>query len=266
MTWALFSVAIVIAAVTATTGRASSDEALRRELTLVSGHSLFFGHQSVGANILDGLRDLAAQEGVAVQIGQVESGAGVKPGTWTHAYVGENTRPDLKIGDFERMLAGDARPEVAFLKLCYADVREDTDVRALLGQYQAALARLAAEHPETTFVHVTVPLTVVQRGPKAFVKRILGRAPGAFMENVRREEFNELLRGLAASRNEPLFDLARVESTTPQGVRQSHTWRSLTTPELVPAYASDGAHLNETGRRRAARELVRVLAAATRAR
>ena len=60
------------------------------------------------------------------------------------------------------------------------------------------------------FVHVTVPLTAAQSGLKSLVKRPMGRAP----DNVRLEEYNQLLRRTYAGR-EPIFDLARLESISP---------------------------------------------------
>jgi lysophospholipase L1-like esterase len=108
---------------------------------------------------------------------------------------------------------------------------------------------------------VTLPLTTVQTGLKAFAKRLLGRAPYGTVENVRREEYNELLRAAYAGR-EPLFDLARIESTAPDGSAVRVRWQGAVAPALAAQYTDDGGHLNVEGRRRAARELIAVLAAA----
>jgi hypothetical protein len=119
---------------------------------------------------------------------------------------------------------------------------------------------LRAKHPATTFVHVTLPLTEEQGGAKALAKRLLGRAPGGTIENVRREEYNTLLRRAYAGR-EPLFDLARIESTAPDGSAVKVRWNGREAPALAAVYTDDGGHLNAAGRLRAARELVSVLAA-----
>jgi hypothetical protein len=122
------------------------------------------------------------------------------------------------------------------------------------------VAELQARNPGTRFVHVTAPLSTVQSGPKAWAKRLLGKAPYGLVENARREEFNALLRE-AYSGKEPVFDLARVESTLPDGTRTTVSWQARTLPVLADPYTDDGGHLNEQGRLRAARELLSVLAA-----
>jgi hypothetical protein len=79
---------------------------------------------------------------------------------------------------------------------------------------------------------------------------------------VRRDEYNRLLRATYAGR-EPVFDLARVESTAPDGTRVTVTWNGITAPALSPAYTDDGGHLNARGRLAAAREFLTVLAQAS---
>lgn len=238
---------------------AAGDPALRAELEALSRRRVFFGHQSVGVNVLDGLRQLAAQQGVGVRVAEV--GAGVPAGTFGHAFVAENGDPRRKLRSFaaafESGAAGGA--EIALLKFCFVDVKADTDVAALFAEYQASLAQLRARHPGTAFVHVTVPLTTIPGGAKATVKRMLGRAPTELLENLRRDEYNALVRKAYAGK-EPLFDLARVEALRPDGTAETFEWQGRAVPALVPAFSDDGGHLNAEGQRRAARELVGVLA------
>jgi hypothetical protein len=80
------------------------------------------------------------------------------------------------------------------------------------------------------------------------------------LENIRRQEYNNLLRQAYQGR-EPIFDLARVESTTADGRAATATWQGKSVPILVKEYTDDGGHLNALGRTRAARELIAVLAA-----
>jgi lysophospholipase L1-like esterase len=108
-------------------------------------------------------------------------------------------------------------------------------------------------------MHITAPLTIVQRGIKGNLKKMIGRTPSGAIENIRREEYNELLRQTYRGR-EPLFDLARVESTAPDGTAVTGEWKGKVAPEMAPAYTDDGGHLNAAGRLRAARELVSILA------
>ncbi|HEY6098072.1 MAG TPA: hypothetical protein VIW03_01490 [Anaeromyxobacter sp.] len=199
---------------------------------------------------------------MALRIVETDGARGVSAGTFAHALVGANGAPASKLQGFENALVG-ADVDVALVKFCHVDVEAGTDARALFARYQETLAALRARHPRTTFVHVTVPLTAIQGGVKAIVKRLTGRAPAGVIENARREEFNELLRR-AVRGKEPLFDLAEVESTAPDGARATHEWGGRAVPALVPQYTDDGGHLAGEGRARAARQLVAVLAAASR--
>ena len=55
-------------------------------------------------------------------------------------------------------------------------------------------------------------------------------------------------------------DLAGVESTHPDGTRESFTSRGKDYFALVPSYSHDGRHLNEPGRRAVAEALLVFLA------
>jgi|WetSurMetagenome_2_1015567.scaffolds.fasta_scaffold268659_2 hypothetical protein len=238
------------------------DPAVRAGLEALSRRSVVFGHQSVGMNLLDGLQQLAAREGVPLRIVDVSAAPAAPPRTLAHLFVPENGKPATKLERFAQALEAirAGGPDIALLKLCYVDFDPPIDVAALFARYQETFARLQAAHPGTRFVHVTAPLTTVQGGPRAWAKRLLGRTPYGLAENARRDEFNTLLRTAYEGRA-PIFDLARTESTRPDGSRATATWNGRTFPVLVEAYTDDEGHLNQDGRLRAARELLAVLAA-----
>jgi hypothetical protein len=223
---------------------------------------IFFGHQSVGANIMEGVADVLRDEpriGLRV-VGDEDSLAG-GGGVFAHGRVGRNGDPALKTDDFARLVEGPLRGgvDVAFHKYCYADITEATDVAAVFGYYQTTMARLRAEFPGVVFVHVTTPLVRVQSGPRATLKLLLGKSPGRYDGNFARERFNDLMRD-AYRGKEPLFDLAAVESTRPDGSREAIRSGKQSGYALVPAYTMDNSHLNEVGRRRVAEELLVFLA------
>ncbi len=244
---------------------------MKTELEIVAQRRIFFGHQSVGDNILEGLRHLAATQGVSIQVADASSTSGGDGAFLIHARVAENGNPMLKFRSFAVALATvpGAPPDIALVKLCYADFEQDTDAALVFAKYQQTVSELKTRHPATTFVHATVPLTTVQRGLqggwKAIVKRLLGRAPQGFLQNTRREEYNAQLRKAYRGR-EPLLDLAEIESTRADGTTETASWSGGLVPALVGAYASDDGHLNREGQLRAARGLVRVLASVSRAR
>jgi hypothetical protein len=241
----------------------ASDKALRAELALLATKRIYFAHQSVGANILQGVAELAQGAGVPLRIAQARRATEVPARTFGHFFVPENGAPLEKLVNFEVALGASSGIDIALIKFCYVDVDAGTDAAALFAHYQATVALMRAENPRTVFVHVTLPLTTVQTGPKALAKRLLGRAPYGTIENVRREQYNALLRRAYAGR-EPLFDLARLESHAPDGTVVNVSWDGSIAPAMASAYTDDGGHLNARGRDLAARELIRVLAAAAR--
>ncbi len=238
----------------------AADPGLRADLERVARETIYFGHQSVGANLLQGVAELAAEEGVPVRIVRADRASDLPPGSFGHTFVAENGAPLEKLKNFRRAL-GSAPVDAALLKFCFVDIEAETDVKALFAAYRQTIAELRKSHPGTVFVHVTLPLTSEQVGWKALAKRLLGRPPAGMIENVRREEYNRMLRDAYGGR-EPVFDLARAESTAPDGAPVRERWRGLAAPALAPQYTDDGGHLNADGRRRAARELIAVLAAA----
>jgi hypothetical protein len=151
---------------------------------------------------------------------------------------------------------------IALHKYCYADIQADSDVEDLFRHYQETTDRLRRERPDIRFVHMTTPLTRVQSGPKAVIKKLLGRAPDHYAANMRREVFNDLLREAYAGSGS-LFDLAAIESTRPDGRRESIRLGGRTSYALVAAYTTDGGHLNRSARRLVAEQLLIFLAQQT---
>jgi hypothetical protein len=236
-----------------------SDPLLKGQLESISRARVYFGHQSVGYNVVQGLAELAAEAGVPLRIFEISDSLRDAPTGFLHGRVGRNTDPVSKLESFRRTVASAPGVDVALLKFCYVDFDDRTDAAALFARYQAAIAELRAVSPGTKIVHVTAPLTTVQGGLKAFVKELIGREPYGLADNLRREQYNELLRRAYEGR-EPVLDVARIESTTPDGRRFTVESGGKAVPAMVPAYTDDGGHLGPQGRRRVALELVSVLA------
>ena len=91
------------------------------------------------------------------------------------------------------------------------------------------------------------------------MKRALGCVPAGLAENAKREEYSDLVRRAYAGK-EPVFDLARLESTAPDGSVASASDGVRQVPSLVAVYTEDGGHLNPDAQLRLARELLSVLA------
>lgn len=223
---------------------------------------IFFGHQSVGSNIMDGVASLVREDpSLGLRVVEADSIPSLQGGYFAHGAIGQNGQPVGKTDDFARRVENGLheRVDVAFHKYCYVDIDTRSDWEQVFAHYRDSMARLAAAYPEVTFVHVTVPVTHVQTGPKALVKKLIGRAPGGYLDNLRREQFNERMRREYSGR-EPLFDLAAIEATSPDGRQEVFSFDGMTGRALHVPYGSDGRHLNEHGRRRVAEELLVMLA------
>ena len=231
------------------------------ELQQLAGLKIFWGHQSVGANILDGMQELlSAHPQIPLQIVAVKEPNTLTPGVLSHANVGNNGDPASKIKDFVRMVDDGVgnQTDFAFFKFCYIDFNDRSDVKKVFEKYKTAMQSLKEKYPETRFMHATIPLLTVQTGPKAWVKKMLGRAPAGTTANAKRGEFNDMLRAEYGGKD-PFFDIAKAESTRPDGSRESFVLAGKTYFALVPAYTSDGGHLNTVGRKYLASELLSLL-------
>jgi hypothetical protein len=234
------------------------DEQLRSDLTLIGGARVYFGHQSVGGNIVTGLQDLTSEVGAGPAIVELGRDAAPHGPVFLHSEIGENGRPLTKLASFAEtleQLAPDA-VDVAAMKFCYLDFRKTDDPSVLLAEYAARIAELRGRFPKTTFLHITAPLKAPE-GIKGALKSVIGYAYPVD-ENIRRNQFNALLRTRFAS--EPLFDLASVESTSSDGERSVFRADGAIYEQLVPDYSTDGGHLNAYGRQMAARALITSLA------
>jgi hypothetical protein len=228
---------------------------------------IFFGHQSVGGNLMDGVAEIARLEPrLGLRVSGDEATLDDGRGAFVHELIGRNGDPRLKTDIFAKRIEGDlgGRVDIAFHKYCYADLYDTTNVEAVFDHYRQTMDHLSAEHPGILFVYVTSPLQRMPAGPKAFLKRLLGRRDGRFAENEARERFNDLMRRTYGDRE--LFDLAALESTRPDGSREIVEAGGRHTYALVPGYTSDGSHLNDMGRRRIAERLLVFLARASESR
>jgi hypothetical protein len=215
---------------------AEVDKALRTHV--------FFGHQSVGQNILDGVRAMVSPKKL----------------DWIDAKIGTNEQPLTKLEAFRAaMTQGPGKgAELALMKFCYVDFNAGTNVAALFDSYKKTMADLKAQYPNTKFIHVTAPLTTVASGAKAWVKKRLGSPVWGELENEKRHAYSELLRTEYRGRD-PIFDLAAVEAGEP-GQPQRFELAGKSLPMLAASFTDDGGHLNRSGQRAAAQEFLRLLA------
>jgi lysophospholipase L1-like esterase len=225
--------------------------------------TLYFGHQSVGFNILYGIADvMKAYPQITLKIAETQSPADFQVPLFGHSRVGQNEDPQSKINAFANVLQQGVgtQTDFAMLKFCYVDFAPKTDTSQVFNAYQTAITQLRQQFPNVRIIHLTAPLTVSpQSGPKAWVKSLLGRPPWDAEENIKRNQYNALLKAEYAGK-EPVFDIAEIESTFPNGKRSSFKVDGKEYYQMVPEYTDDGGHLNEKGRKIVAERLLLFLA------
>jgi hypothetical protein len=246
----------------------AADEAFKADLTALHGKRIYFGHQSVGKNIMEGLAELIRESGDTVfTLVDLDKGAVPASSGIAHTRIGENTKPKGKCEAFARFLGTAAgedsskpRFDIAVLKFCFADVQAATDIDDVLAYYKSTLDSIRQAHPELIILHVTVPLKTGAEGRKEALKRNLGLADANDPANIRRSEFNDKLRSAFAG--QPLFDLEKAESTWPDGTREDFRTGGKERFRLIGALSSDEGHLNPLGKRVAAKAFIHALALA----
>lgn len=235
-----------------------------QDLERVSRTRVFFGHQSVGANVLDAVPAVFAAHGMQPPPTVASRSRPPGPdGSIVHALIGENEKPLVKIADFDSIMRGGMaeQVDVAMMKLCYIDIRADTDVEELFTAYRDTLTALQRDYPDVSFVAVTVPLTTELRLRTRIKGLVTGSDRFGPAENARRERLNALVR--RAFSDACRFDLAAVESTAPDGSRVRGSFEGDDYFSLHDGYASDLGHLTADGSRQTAAAWLRSVALAT---
>jgi len=242
-----------------TTSPAPSGSLTATQARAAATKRVFFGHQSIGGNVMKGMAALYDSLGVndppTVQLNnQSASGLPSSGAVLSHAYVGANGRPMGKIQAFEAYLRAGvgSRVDVAVLKFCYADIRgargaDYASVTELFNAYAAMMTRLERDFPNVTFVYATAPVENVQLKPETAEY------------NANRARYNALIRQRYAATGR-LWDIARAESTAPDGTRITSTWNGQRHEALYRNYTQDGGHLVDPGTRVAATPLMQLIA------
>lgn len=242
---------------------------VRADLETVSKARIYFAHQSVGRNILKGIGDLSAEAGVPLRIEEIKGTAPPEGSGLFHANVGENGVADSKLSAFasDVSAAASAGYDVALLKFCYTDIggeARDQSAQKLFDRYQKTIAEVRAQQPGLKVMHVTIPLRADPPGWKTTVKRWLGRPVLSDEGNLKRGDYNELLRAAAVPAE--LFDVARLEATRADGTISWFSAGGREVESLAPEHTYDGGHLNDPAKRYVAAAFLHSLAEAIRQR
>lgn len=227
-----------------------ADSRLAAELGRVRGARLLFLHHSVGRDMLDGIEALDVDAGGGrIRRATLEDATASTGPMLAHFSGGRNGDPKSKMDAFAAALLAEphVRFELAFMKLCYADFHPRTDVEPLFAHYEQTIAAIRRARPDIRLAHVTVPLRIQPRDIKSRIRRLLGLEVWEDAANARRAEFSERI--TRAFSGDAIFDLARVESTAPDGRQVTFDGERRSYAALYAGYTEDGGHLDASGRR-----------------
>ncbi|HCD38601.1 MAG TPA: hypothetical protein DEQ77_07765 [Candidatus Omnitrophica bacterium] len=224
----------------------------------LSAMKIYFGHQSVGYNILSGVNDFMRESSIGVvNIKETKDPVDFDQPIFAHSPVGKNSSPVSKIDDFKAIIENGIgeKINVAFFKFCYVDIKSATDIDDIFRHYAQTMTDLQTKYPSVKFAHCTVPLQVSSPGVKSMIKRALGRPLTGEEDNIKRNRFNQLL-VQEYGKSGLLFDLAGYESTKADGGRVYFKDGGNDVFYLNPDYTDDGGHLNAKGSRMISRQLI----------
>jgi hypothetical protein len=232
-------------------------------INAIRSKKIFFGHASVGYNIIDGIENIRAANNrfSDINIRELKDSDDVNvPGIY-HSVNGRNGFPKSKIDAFRKLLMERGlgnKLDIAFFKCCYVDFNKDSNVEEIFDYYSKTLDEVKQKFPKLKIVHVTTPLYAHAWGIKGFVKNLIYND----ISNVKRNEFNRLL--ISRYKDiDPIYDLAKIESTLQDGTRVTFTYKGDLFFSLAKQYTMDGGHLNELGRYFAAKDLLSILSEAS---
>lgn len=227
----------------------------------VASLKIYFGHRSVGGNIISGIEQWENETGVQLQKAQSKDFSSVGEASLVHFGVGSNSDPRSKIDDFVTLveqIPQEGSP-VAFFKLCYVDITGNTEIDPLFEYYKEKMLYLNKTYPNIRFMASTVPIMGLQKGLKAIVKKMLGRQPTGVLGNIKRHEFNKRLidefQGVI-----PIFDLGGIESTKPDGTIETYGFNGSEYPYMHKYYTYDYGHLTDFGAKTLSYNLLAFLA------
>lgn len=228
----------------------------------LSAQKIYFGHQSVGGDILDGVQRVMPNEpSLKLNIVDTHDPEKLNGPIWAHSNIGENGDPFSKINGFKANLQKGigGKADIAFFKFCFWDIRSHTDVEKVFNEYKRTVSELKSAYPQLKIVHFTVPLVEYPNGIYPKIRRMLGLPIGFDQDNIKRNELSWLIRKEYAGR-EPIVDIALYESTLPGGERAVFINGGEKYDYLAAANTDDGGHLNLGARLRAAEQALITLA------
>ena len=227
--------------------------------SVIAGRTVYFGHQSVGNGVVAGVERVTQERALPLRVVQTREPATVTGPAFVHFLAGQNRDYASKNAAVLRLLESRTRAQrpLVLLKYCYLDLYSPADAPAMFEAYRDTIEAIQFGHPDATVVHATIPLTMVESAFNSVAKQLFGR-PTRREAAIARHRYNELVRAEFKG-TEPIFDLAKVQATQPDGMLAGFTAGGCVIETLAQHNTYDGGHLNPRCQRTAAEALLDVL-------
>ena len=226
---------------------------------VIAERTVYFGHQAIGSDVVAGVEGVAQEFALPLRVIKTREPATVTGPAFVHFLAGQSRDFASKNAAVLRLLESPtrARRPVVLLQYCYGDVSSHADTATMFEAYRDTVDTIQFEHPDVTIVHSTIPLMTVESAFMSGAKQFLGRSTrreGA----IARHRYNELVRAEFTD-SEPIFDLAKLEATRPDGTLAGFAAEGRMIETLAPDNTDDGSHLNARCQRAAGEALLDVL-------
>ncbi len=228
--------------------------------------TIYFGHMSVGNNILAGVEEIINQEdfGVNLKLNHIKNSKQIDSIGFYHSNIGRNGDPFSKITAFKEFIINDSvgqKVDIAFFKFCYVDNKKDINVNDVINEYVNTINQIKKKYPKLKIIHFTCPLkthSIKGRTILSKFKRLAKRLLLGDIDNVRRNEYNSLLREKYSAENS-IFDLAKFESINEDGIESTFSYKGKKYSSMQTFISNDGGHLNKQGQILIAKKLLEFL-------
>ena len=229
-------------------------------LDIFTSKRIFFAHQSVGKNILDGIYDLYGENAFKIPniINYMNNNLD-HDNFLLHCNIGRNKEPLSKCEEFIKIIdATNALSlEYACLKFCYIDINVQTNIEELFNRYINIIEQLSKKHPQITFIHCTIPLRNMKSSLSIRLRELIGRPNRDKLDNIKREDYNQLIRNHYKS--DYIYDIAKQESVISDNKWLCFSYQGKKYLNLNPKYTYDGGHLNKIGRQKLAADFIALI-------
>lgn len=228
---------------------------------------VLFGHQSEGEAIFEAVPSVYRRAKIRQpQVGPWRQVWRENDPIFANAEIGEDGDEHGKMVEFAELVneASAGGLDVALMTFSYVDFDTETDVESVFDEYSTMMTNLQEIHPDIIFIYTTVPM-VVDSGTRIVgskkAKGIAGSAWPHESANIARERYNELVRQQYRETGR-LFDIAALEARAKDDrmvvKNLGGEWYPVLNPDLAD---DDGEHLNATGGRQLATELMKLVTA-----